>query len=160
MKSLSKKLIATILIGSCFFVCSGQKVNYQWNKQKTIAVSTLVFTSAIDGILEGYLFDGRRSFERKFGVDNTGFWGAKSYLRAYKNFDEKQGYSNYYSEKMGAFDFYHIADDTRKFGYISAGIFIGIGGKKQNWKACIIDGIIYSVASSLSKKYAMEWVRD
>ncbi len=135
-------------------------INYKWNKEKTIGFTVLILASIADGIVEGYEFDGRKSFERKFGVDPISYAGSQSWLLAYKNHDVNQGFKSKYREWAGSPDLYHHLDDIRKFGYIGGGISLGIGIKGQNWKAIVIDMLIGAVVTSASKSMAMKWVRN
>ena len=141
-----------------------ENVNYEWNNKKTIGITTLILASLADGIVEGYEFDGRKSFERKYGVKPISYAGSESWRLAYKNNDVAQGHKNQWTRFAGASDLYHHLDDFRKFGYISAGICIGIGAKKGKfkdvWKSHLIDFAVYSVASSVSKSAGMKWVRN
>lgn len=130
-------------------------INYQWTKQKSLALGILVISSIADGMVEGYEFGGRKYFETNHGVGKYSWSGSLSYLRAYKNFDPNQGYANLWSKYMGAWDFYHFMDDLRKFGYISAGIIIVIGAKSQGWREHLIDAAIYSASASISKSVAI-----
>ena len=100
-----------------------------------IGIIIITLASAIDGILEGYGFDSRRSFERKYGVDTLGFWGSLSW-KGKKTFGQ-------------TWDFYHIADDLRKYGYILGAILIGL-----NWT--IIIAILLSI---VSKRFGVIWIR-
>ena len=137
---------------------------YEWNNKKTIGLTTLILASLADGIVEGYEFDGRKSFERKFGVKPISYSGSESWRLAYKNNDVAQGHKNTWTKFAGASDLYHHLDDLRKFGYISGGIFITLGSKKGKfkdvWKSHLIDFAVYSIASSVSKSAGMRWVRN
>lgn len=131
---------------------------YKWNKQKTIGFSVLIIASIADGLVEGWEFGGRRAWEIKFGVAPRSFWGRNSYLRAFKNFDPAQGPKNIYTKMFGAWDFYHLADDIRKFGYIGGGIMITIGAKGQKWQHILLDAVIYSIGTTLAKSGSMMYV--
>jgi hypothetical protein len=133
---------------------------YEWNKTKTIGLTVLVISSIADGLLEGYLIDNRTSLERKLGVGQYSWGGSLSWMTAYKNLDPNQGHKNLWTKHLGAFDFYHNMDDVRKFGYVSAGIVIGIGGAKQSWQAWLIDFLVYSISASFSKRIALDWIRS
>lgn len=137
---------------------------YEWNTKKTVGLGILILASLADGIVEGYEFDGRKSFERKYGVKPISYAGSESWRLAYKNNDVFQGHKNAWTKFAGASDLYHHLDDLRKFGYISGGIFITLGSKKGKfkdvWKSHLIDFAVYSVASSVSKSAGMRWVRN
>lgn len=95
---------------------------YQLNKAKWWGFALTAGAGFVDGIVEGYEFDGRRSWERKYGVSpDHPFWGSNSW----------KSKNTAWEKNFGVFDFYHVADDLRKIGYISGGIVIGIGGAKR-----------------------------
>ena len=158
---MKKLLIFSILLFSSLNLTAQSvfKFEYKVTKSKAIGWATLIVASAADGMLEGYQFDGRRSFERKYGADPLSWGGSQSWRRAYVNGDPLQGHSSAYAKHLGAWDFYHLADDVRKFGYVGAGLTIGFNFKDQNWKAILLDLIISAIISSGSKRIAMEWVR-
>jgi len=137
------------------------KEKYKVTTGKAIGWATIAVASAVDGALEGYQFDGRKSFERKWGVDPYGPMGSQSWRMVYVEGNPELGFKSWFHEKWGALDFYHLADDTRKFGYIGGGISLGIGGAKanQNWKHWLLDIAITSVISSGAKSAGMRWVR-
>jgi hypothetical protein len=111
-------------------------------------IITLFFAGLIDGILEGYGFDGRKSFERKYKVNPLGFWGSKSHLKAYTD-------PNIYNKLLGVFDFYHVADDLRKGGYILSCILLGYY-LDINLILLIIGAY---VISAVPKIFGMAWIR-
>jgi len=80
-----------------------------------LTIIILLLSGFIDGVLEGYIFDNRKSFERKFNVNPSSFWGSLSWKKLYDK-------PNLYNKLLGVFDFYHIADDLRKGGYLLSGI--------------------------------------
>jgi len=114
-----------------------------------IGLIIIVLASAIGGILEGWGFDGRKAFEKKWGVDPLSYFGSKSWKTAYKNNDKTQGYKNLYTRLFGAWDFYHHADKARKYGYILGTLLIGL-----SWY--LLAAILLSM---VSKKYSMKWIR-
>lgn len=115
-----------------------------------------------DGLCEGYEFDGRKSFERKYNAKKTGYFGSESWRNVYKNGDPEQGFKSGIHRNMGAFDFYHHADDLRKIGYISGGVIIGINGHKTNTKKWyyIIDFAAAFAISATTKSLSMRWIRS
>lgn len=135
-------------------------LKYQYTKTKAVGDGLLVLASFTDGFLEGYGFTGRKTFER-WGADPYSFGGSKSYLTAYKNNDPAQGFKSDFHKSVGAFDFYHLADDLRKLSYISAGITIGIGGYQtnNNWKHWAIDIGKTLVVSMVAKRAGMSLAR-
>lgn len=134
-----------------------QAINYEWNSEKTIGLSVIVFSSIVDGVLEGYGFDQRRSFERKYGVAPYSFFGSLSHLN--KN--------NWYARNFGVFDFYHVADDIRTWGGRIGGAVYGAGivipmfqNGGINWRHVLIDFLISAIATSGAKRIGMTWVRN
>ena len=67
-------MVLLVWVGSEVMGQDGYKV--KWGASGVIG-----FASVVDGVVEGYEFDGRLSFERKWGVDAFGFWGSKSWVR-------------------------------------------------------------------------------
>jgi ABC-type maltose transport system permease subunit len=134
---------------------------YKFNKQKVIGLSVMSLGAAFDGAVEGYEFDGRTSFERKFGASKEGFWGSQSWRRAYTDGDPEKGFKSGFDKWSGAFDFYHTADDVRKIGYICGGVTFGIGAAKSNrkFRHWLLDTIIISTTTSVFKSASMRWVR-
>ena len=105
----------------------------------------IVLASFIDGAVEGFEFDGRSFFEKHFGSDPFGFWGSMSWKRAETN-------PNLYNKLFGVFDFYHVCDDLRKYGYIAGAFIVGFWG---GWLPLLI-AVIGSVGS---KKLGMFLIR-
>jgi len=142
-------------------VCS-LSAQYRITRGKIAGWSVAAISGAIDGVVEGYEFDGRKSFERKYNVSPTGYFGSESWRRAYKNNDPEQGYKNFYSRTFGANDFYHLADDAKKIGYIGSGITIGISGSRANskWWHYAVDFGIGLAVSGAGKAAGMYWIRN
>ena len=116
---------------------------------------------AADGAVNGYEFDGRKSFERKFNVSKTGYFGSQSWKRAYKGNNPDNGFKSDFVRIVGAQDFYHHADDLRKIGYISGGVVIGLNTHKNTNKwHTVADFAIGFAVSSLTKSAAMWWIRN
>lgn len=128
---------------------------------KSIGYITLGIGAFTDGVLEGYQIDGRRSFERKWGVEPISFFGSESWKTAYVNNDPRLGFKSKHRQWLGAFDFYHVADDTRKTGYILGGAIIGIGSYKSNkkWWHHAADFAIGATISAAAKNIGYRWVR-
>jgi len=137
------------------------KEKYKVTTGKAIGWATIAVAGFADGALEGYQFDGRKSFERKWNADPNGFWGSQSWRMIYNEGNPELGVKSKLHKWVGAMDFYHVADDIRKVGYIGGGISLGIGGAKatQNWKHWLLDIAITSVISSGAKSAGMKWVR-
>lgn len=145
-------LLRLSVSGQLPLLSTGQQ-GYKINKPKIIGFSIVAFSGFMDGIVEGYEFDRRKSFERKWGADPYGFFGSQSWRKKYED-------PNIWNEHFGVFDFYHLGDDLRKTGYVSGGIIIGIGGKGQKFKHYLFDFLISLAISGLSKKIGMNWVRN
>jgi hypothetical protein len=122
------------------------------NAWKWTGFALLAAASFTDGTLEGYTFDNRRSFERKYGADPYGFWGSQSW----------QADHTWWAKQFGVPDFYHLADDFRTYGRLSSGVCIGIGGLKSGntWKRWAIDLGASLIISSGFKRAGMMWVRS
>jgi len=135
--------------------------SYPMTNGKVLGFIGAAISGAIDGIVEGYEFDGRKSFERKYNVSPTGYFGSESWRLAYKNNDPDQGYKNLYSRTFGANDFYHLADDGKKIGYIGSGITIGISGGRVNtkWWHYALDFVASFSLSAASKAAGLDWIR-
>jgi len=116
---------------------------------------------AADGLCEGYEFDGRKSFERKYNVSKTGYFGSQSWKRAYNGNNPDNGFKSGFVRIVGAQDFYHHADDLRKIGYLSGGVVIGTQHRKNTKKwHTVADFAIGFAVSSLIKSAAMRWIRN
>ena len=124
-----------------------------------VGFGILAFASFTDGVVEGYEFDSRRSFERKWDVDPEGFFGSQSWRRAYKNGNPEDGYKSFYTKHFGAWDFYHVGDDLRKIGYITgSGFTFSTAIKRKKgyiWRILAVAGI-----TSAFKAAGMAWVRN
>jgi hypothetical protein len=122
------------------------------NGWKWAGFGLLAVSSLSDGMLEGYTFDNRKSFERKYGADPYGFWGSQSWRAKH----------TWYAKQFGVPDFYHMADDIRTYGRVASGACIGIGGIKSGntWKQWALDIGIGLVVSSGFKRLGMEWIRN
>jgi hypothetical protein len=135
---------------------------YKITRTKMFAWSLIAVGSAFDGLLEGYLHDGRTSFERKWNASKTGFWGSESWRSVYVGGNPENGFKSDFIRWTGANDFYHFADDTRKIGYITGGVTLGIGGTKANtkWWHYAVDFGISFAASAISKSAAYYYIRN
>lgn len=113
-----------------------------------------VIASLADGMVEGYEFDDRKSFERKFGVAPNSFWGSLSWKNA----------GTWLEKKIGTFDFYHVADDIRAWFYRFSGAALGAWVVLQvlqcaPWYYIALQTILYFVAAMATKRGAMAWIR-
>jgi hypothetical protein len=135
---------------------------YKITRTKIVGWSLVAVGGAADGLLEGYLHDGRTSFERKWKVSKTGFWGSESWRSVYVGGNPENGFKSDFIRWTGANDFYHFADDTRKIGYITGGVTLGIGGTKANtkWWHYAVDFGISFAASAISKSAAYYYIRN
>lgn len=156
MKNLTKTIVTIILTSIIFFHLNAQ---YKIGKTQAIGFTLVGLGGFIDGLVEGYEFDGRTSFERKFGADPNGFWGSESWRNVYKDGNPDNGYKSWMHAQIGAFDFYHVGDKLRKGLYISGGIVISIG-EKRKFKYYLYDFLIATATSSFTKRMGMMWIRN
>lgn len=135
--------------------------SYHLTKTKIVAFGIASVGGLADGMVEGYQFDGRKFFERKYDVNPRGYWGSESWRRAYKGGEPANGFKSPAHKALGAWDFYHNADDARKLGYIGGGIVLGIGGNKVNtkWWHYVIDAGLGLAVSAGAKSTGMAWIR-
>lgn len=134
---------------------------YKITRKKILGWSLVTVGGAADGLLEGYLHDGRTSFERKYRASKTGFWGSESWRSVYNDGDPSNGFKTPLHGWFGAKDFYHITDDARKIGYIAGGVMIGIGTKvNSKWWHYAVDFGISFAASAISKSAAYYYIRN
>lgn len=143
-------------------LCSlSSQAQYRITRAKLAGWGMVAVAGAADGLVEGYEFDNRKSFERKYNVSKTGYFGSKSYLSAYKDGNIDNGFKSGFVRTMGAQDFYHHADDLRKVGYLSGGVVIGTQHRKNTKKwHTVADFAIGFAVSSLTKSAAMWWIRN
>lgn len=73
---------------------SAQAQQYRITRAKIAGWGVLAVAGAADGMVEGYEFDQRKSFERKYNVKKTGYFGSKSYLSAYKDGIQANGFKS------------------------------------------------------------------
>jgi hypothetical protein len=134
---------------------------YRLTKSKLIGFGLCVAGGATDGLLEGYHIDNRTSFERKYNAKRYGFWGSESWRMVYKGGNPDNGFKSPVHQWLGAWDFYHHADDLRKVGYIGGGVIVGIGGAKTNGKLWhyLADFAISFTLSAASKSAGYYWIR-
>lgn len=126
--------------------------DYRFGKKKWGAMLVVCGAGLIDGMVEGYEFDSRLSFERKWGVDPYSYFGSKSWDSDW-NWFEKFKYSQV--------DFYHTADDARKIGYVTGGFMLGRASLQNTRKIHnVFDIAIVAIASGMWKSLGMKWVRD
>lgn len=150
---------ALVLILLCSLSAQAQ---YKITRAKIAGWGVLAVAGAADGMVEGYEFDQRKSFERKYNVSKTGYFGSQSWKRAYKGNNPDNGFKSGFVQTFGAQDFYHHSDDLRKLGYISGGVIIGINGTKTNTKKWyyIIDFAASIAISAATKSASMRWIRS
>ena len=150
---------ALILLLLCSISAQAQ---YRITRAKIAGWGMLAVAGVADGAVEGYEFDQRKSFERKYNVSKTGYFGSQSWKSAYSGGDIDNGFKSGFVQTFGAQDFYHHADDLRKLGYISGGVVIGIGGNKINSKKWyyIIDFAAGFAISAATKSASMLWIRS
>lgn len=126
--------------------------DYRFGKKKWGAMLMICGAGLIDGIVEGYEFDSRLSFERKWNVDPYSYFGSRSWD------SEWNGYERF---KRSQVDFYHTADDARKLGYVTGGFMLGRASLNNTRKIHnVYDIAIVSIASGFWKSLGLQWVRD
>lgn len=154
---MEKPLVILLLLCSL-----SAQAQYRITRAKIAGWGLVAVAGAADGMVEGYEFDNRKSFERKFNVSKTGYFGSQSWKRAYKGGNPDNGFKSDFVRIMGAHDFYHHADDLRKIGYLSGGVVLGIGGNKINSKKWyyIIDFAAAFAISAATKSASMRWIRS
>lgn len=146
---------ATLILFLLSLTCAlPAQERYTFSKGKQVGIGLLSLASFVDGFVEGYEFDNRSYFERKTGASPTGRFGSRSWERRYTH-------PNSWNRYMGVLDFYHIADDARKYLYISGSVTIGISAYKNNGsiKHHLMDAGISLLASSFFKSLGMRIVR-
>lgn len=146
---------ATLILSLLILTCAlPAQERYTFPKGKQVGIGLLSLASFLDGFVEGYEFDNRTYFERKAGASPSGRFGSRSWERRYTH-------PNIWNQHMGVFDFYHTADDARKYLYISGSVTIGISAYKHNRtiKHHIVDAGISLLASSFFKSLGMRMVR-
>ena len=140
---------------------STQARQYRITRAKLAGWGMVAVAGAADGLVDGYEFDNRTSFERKYGVSKTGYFGSQSWKRAYNGNNQDNGFKSDFVRVMGAHDFYHHADDLRKIGYLSGGVVIGLNAHRNTKKwHTVADFAIGFAVSSLTKSAAMWWIRN
>lgn len=129
---------------------------------KLVGYSLVAFGGLKDGLVEGYEFDGRKSWERKRGVSHYSQRGSQSWRSVYIDGNPELGFKSKFHKWMGAWDWYHRNDDYRKIGYISGGIIIGINGYKVNTKLWhyAADFAIGWAVSATAKSVGMKFIRN
>lgn len=160
-----KKLIFALIFASFAFAANAQLFQigtYKVTKTKVAGWGITAVGGAADGILEGYLFDNRMSFERKYNWGPHSWGGHLSWQKVYNNNDPAQGFKSVYHKWFGAFDAYHNFDDLRKLGYIGGSIVLGVGGAKANtkWWHYAADFTISFAISAATKSAGMAYIRS
>ena len=153
---MEKSLVILILLCSL-----SAQAQYRITRAKLAGWGMVSVAGAADGMVEGYTIQYRKSFERKFNVSKTGYFGSQSWKRAYKGNNPDNGFKSDFVRIVGVQDFYHHADDLRKIGYLSGGAVIGMQHKKNTNKwHTVADFAIGFAVSSLTKSAAMWWIRN
>ena len=149
---------ALILLLLCSLSAQAQ---YRITRAKIAGWGMVAVAGAADGLAEGYEFDRRLSFERKYRVSKTGYFGSQSWKRAYKDGNPDNGFKSDFVRIMGANDFHHHADDLRKIGYLSGGVVLGLSAHRNTKKwHTVADFAIGFAVSSITKSAAMWWIRN
>ena len=146
------------LIADILPFTKGYKVT-KWKGAGLVMVAVGGFTN---GMLQGYEFDGRRSFERKWGKSPTGFWGSLSWAQRYVDGDPANGVKNLRYQHLPVLDFYHVTQITHHHALVTGGIFVGIGGAKSNkkWWHYAMDVALSAAVNSASQSAGLYWIRN
>jgi len=153
---MEKSLVILLLLCSL-----SAQAQYRITRSKLAGWGMVAVAGAADGMVDGYEFDRRKSFERKYGVSKTGYFGSQSWKRAYKGNNPDNGFKSDFVRIVGAQDFYHHADDLRKIGYLSGGVVLGLNTHRNTNKwHTVADFAIGFAVSSLIKSAAMRWIRN
>lgn len=129
---------------------------------KLVGYGLAGFGGLKDGMVEGYEFDGRKSWERKRGVSPYSQRGSQSWRSVYVEGNPDLGFKSKFHEVIGSWDWYHRNDDYRKIGYIGGGFAIGISGAKVNgkWWHYALDALIGYSISATTKSLGMKHIRN
>lgn len=155
-----------VVIALFFTVAANAQIfkigSYKVTSAKLAGWSVNVIGGAADGIFQGYGFENRTSFERKYGVDPYGFWGSQSWRNVYKGGEPANGFKSPIHRWMGAVDAYHMFDDMHKWCYMSGSVVLGIGGAKSNtkWWHYAADFTISFALSAVAKSAGMAYIRN
>jgi hypothetical protein len=76
--------------------------------------------------------------------------------------ESENGTKSWVHEAVGALDFYHLADDGRKYGYVMGGMTVAHAGSRKNTKLThwLADAAIVFISTRLAKRAGLEWVRN
>lgn len=159
-----KKLLFALIFALFAIIANAQLFQigtYKVTKTKVAGWGITAVGGALDGMLEGYSFD-RTNFERKYGADKYGYWGSQSWRNVYNNGNPADGFKSPAHRWLGAWDFYHHADDWRKLGYIGGSIVLGVGGAKSNtkWWHYAADFAVTFALSAATKSAGMAYIRN
>lgn len=82
-KSIQKFLMicGIIFLGLILLVAFNWALSqeYQWSKEKWCSLGVTAAAGFVDGTVNGFEFDGRKSFERKWNVRPISFFGSRSW---------------------------------------------------------------------------------
>lgn len=127
------------------------KKDFRFAAMIVVGYILLAIASIADGMVEGYEFDNRKSFERKFAVTPRSFWGSLSWMNK----------DSLYARLFGVFDFYHVADDLRKWGYMAGAGLIGyyLSAEWNGWHSVAL--LIHApLMTIIAKQMSMRWIRN
>lgn len=105
-------------------------------------INFIIFALAsfIHGIIEGYGFDSRKSFERKWGIKSDSFFGSLSHTN-----------KTFLSSYIGVIDFYHVADDLRKYLFVFS--LFGITS------FTFFQWVLFFMVGIVSMQIGLSWIR-
>lgn len=141
---------------------NGKTIGYKLTKKKAGGLALLAVGAFADGVLQGYEFDGRTSFERKWGASPTGFWGSRSWAKRYRNGDPAQGLSHPVYQHLPVFDFYHVGKFVANYATVSGGLLLGVGGQLKNKSVWhwLLDGALAWGTCSAARQVGLWWIRN
>jgi hypothetical protein len=134
---------------------------YELTKTKAVGLALVAIGGITNGMLQGYEFDGRMSFERKYNVDPRGYWGSQSWARRYRDFNPAHGLAHPAYKHLPVFDFYHTAQIIHHHSLVTGGIIVGISSAYTNkkWWHYGLDLAASTFINSASQSIGLRWIR-
>lgn len=135
---------------------------YKITKLKLAGLGLVALGGAANGMLQGYEFDGRASFERKWGKSQTGFWGSLSWTKRYRDGNPAYGLAHPAYVVLPVADFYHVTQVVHHHSLVTGGVLVGIGGgfSRQKWWHYLIDIGLSAAVNSTAQAAGLWWIRN
>ena len=135
---------------------------YKIKKLKLAGLALVAVGGFTNGLLQGYEFDGRTSFERKWGASPTGFWGSLSWTQRYVDGNPAYGVKSLAYRYLPVPDFYHVTQITHHHALVTGGIFVGIGAARSNrrWEHYALDLLVSAVVNSAAQSAGLYYIRN